>query len=125
MVALNLGVWKPKYIFHDWEKPWMLLIAKGLKKLHLLKGEPYAWVRNWHRTHRKHHYQYYVAPSFSHNGRHPDPIEMIIDWECSRFTKESSPRTAYEYYKAKMDKIPEALHYPIEYELRRLDLWES
>ena len=25
MTALNLGMWKPKYLLHDIEKPWLML----------------------------------------------------------------------------------------------------
>ncbi|MBD5230719.1 MAG: hypothetical protein HDS66_01010 [Bacteroidales bacterium] len=125
MTALNLGVWKPKYIFHDWEKPWMLLLAKGLKKIGILKCEPYEWVRDWHRTHRKHHVQYYKAPTLHKNGRMPNVIEMIIDQECSRLTKESSPLNAYQYFQTKKDKMPELVRYWFEVELKHLGLWES
>lgn len=124
MTALNLGVWKPKYLFHDWEKPWMLLLAKGLKKIGLLKHEPYEWVRNWHRTHRKHHVQYYKPPTLHHNGRMPDVIEMIIDQECSRFTKLASPRNARQYFNANHHKWPEPVQYWVEVELKHLGLWE-
>lgn len=122
MVALNLGVWKPKYIFHDWEKPWMLLLAKGLKKVGLLKQEPYEWVRNWHRTHRKHHVQYYRMPTLHKDGRMPDVVEMILDWESSRYTKLASPRNAYLYFLANKSKMPEIVQYWVEVELKHLGL---
>lgn len=125
MTALNLGIWKPKYLFHDWEKPWMLLIGKALHAVGLLKQEPYEWVRQWHRTHRKHHHQYFKAPTLSRNGRMPNAIEMILDWECSRLTKESSPMNAYQYFQAKRHKMPEIVQYWVEVELKHLGLWES
>ena len=47
MTALNLGVWKFKYLFHDFEKPWLMLIWKDYPK-----------VQKWHRTHNRHHLEY-------------------------------------------------------------------
>lgn len=126
MVAANLRVWEPRYLFHDWEKPWMLLGVKILQKLGFLrKGDPYEWVQTWHRKHRKHHVAYYIAPGFSHDGRMPNIREMVIDWEASRFSKQSSPLTAYEYFVANLNKIPVGLHCPIECELKKLNLWPT
>ena len=79
MTALNLGVWKFKYLFHDFEKPWLKLIWKD-----------YSKVQKWHRQHNSHHLEY--------KSKNYDFEAMIIDWECSRFTKEASPMTAYEKY---------------------------
>ena len=78
MTALNNKCWKFKYLFHDIEKPWLMLIWKDYKK-----------VQKWHRTHNSHHLEY-------KNKCEIDYEAMAIDWECSRFTKKSSPRTAYE-----------------------------
>ncbi len=119
--ALSLGCWKPKYIFHDWEKPWMMLIAKYI----LRKKEPYKWVREWHRTHRRHHVQYYRPATMNHDGRHISPIETIIDWECSRFTKESSPETAYEYYMRKHPEFPTVIQEQLKSVLKQLNLWKD
>lgn len=80
MTALNLGCWKWKYLFHDAEKPWLKLLLRDYKK-----------VRNFHRKHNKHHLQY-------KNPRKIDWEALIIDWECSRFTKLDSPRTALDLY---------------------------
>ena len=33
MTALNLGVWKFKYLFHDIEKPWLMLMWKNYKRV--------------------------------------------------------------------------------------------
>lgn len=78
MVALNLGVWKPKHLLHDWEKPWLLLFYGDYKK-----------VQKQHRENSKHHHQYY-------NFNKIDWEAMVIDWECSRFTKPQAPLTARE-----------------------------
>ena len=77
MVALNCKAWKFRYLFHDWEKPWLRLFL------------PYSKVQNFHRTHSRHHLEYC-------GWRRKDYEGMIIDWECSRFTKEASPLTARE-----------------------------
>ena len=43
MVALQLGHWKFKYLFHDIEKPWLMLLWKDYKR-----------VQKWHRAHNTH-----------------------------------------------------------------------
>lgn len=78
MTALNLGIWKFKYLFHDIEKPWLKLILQDYKK-----------VQQWHRKHNSHHMEY---------EKPWDAEAMIIDWECSRYTKTASPLTAKEIY---------------------------
>lgn len=86
MTALNLRCWKFKYLFHDIEKPWLKLLLGDYKK-----------VRDWHRKHNKHHLEY----------KNPDKIDwesLIIDWECSRFTKLDSPETAREMYEYSITK---------------------
>ena len=56
LTALNLGIWKPKYLLHDIEKPWLKLLWKG----------DYKRVQKWHRTHNKHHLDchFYLFSSF-------------------------------------------------------------
>lgn len=68
MTALNLKAWKFKYLFHDIEKPWLKLFL------------PYNKVQTFHRHHNKHHMEY---RPFSKT----DWEAMVIDWECSRYTK--------------------------------------
>lgn len=85
MTALNLKCWKFKYLFHDFEKPWLKLIWD------------YQRVQKYHRSHSRHHLSY----------RNPDKrdwIAMAIDWECSRFTKSSSPRNAREETMRKIEE---------------------
>ncbi len=43
LTALNLGIWKPKYLLHDAEKPWLKVFWKG----------DYKRVQKWHRTHNR------------------------------------------------------------------------
>lgn len=77
MTALNLRIWKFKYLFHDIEKPWLMLFWKDYKK-----------VQKWHREHNRHHAEYKGRKKFDFDS-------MIIDWECSGFTKESAPLNAW------------------------------
>ena len=80
MVALNLKAWKFKYLFHDFEKPWLKLIFKD-----------YLKVRKFHRKYNRHHLAY-------KNRYKIDWEAAVIDWECSRFTKASVGRNAREMY---------------------------
>lgn len=118
--ALSLGVWKFKYIFHDWEKPWLMLWAKLTKK-----PDPYKWVQHWHRHHRKHHLEYYRPASFSKKAREINVREMIIDWECSRYTKEASQFNAFDHFNICRDKLPNHLQFKIITELEKLGIYGS
>ena len=89
MTALNLKCWKFKYLFHDIEKPWLMLLWKDYKR-----------VQKWHREHNRHHLEYNGKKGFEWEA-------MVIDWECSRFTKEASPRTACQETFRLIDKYPE------------------
>ncbi len=75
-VAIELGVWKLKYLFHDIEKPFLKMFWRDYKK-----------VQKWHRTHNRHHLEYKGEKDFE---------AMVIDWECSRYTKENCPRNAIQ-----------------------------
>lgn len=78
MTALNYKVWKIKYLFHDIEKPFLRIFF------------PYKKVQKWHRKYNNHHLEY-------HKGLDKiDIIAMLIDWECSRFTKQACPWNARE-----------------------------
>lgn len=79
--AWKLGVWKPKWLLHDIEKPWLKLIW----------GD-YERVRRWHKHHNSHHVFY-----GRRNGLNKvDWLGAVIDWECSRLTKLQAPKTARE-----------------------------
>ncbi len=80
MQALIIGAWKFKYLFHDIEKPWMKLF------------KPYKAVQKYHRTHASHHLDYGLI----HDWDKVDWEALVIDWECSRFTKTEAQRDAYE-----------------------------
>lgn len=94
MTALNLGIWKFKYLFHDIEKPFLKLLWKD-----------YSKVQKWHRKHNSHHVEY--------DGKW-DIDAMIIDWECSHFTKEASKLNAYEKCLELIDNHP---FYQVRYRL--------
>jgi len=80
MTALNLKKWKPKYLFHDWEKPWMRLFCS------------YSTVQKWHRYHRRHHPEYGLKNGWDK----VDWDEMIIDWESCHYTKIAQPLNVIE-----------------------------
>ena len=77
LTAFHLGCWKFKYLFHDIEKPWLMLFWKN-----------YFRVQSYHRSNSKHHLEYEYFDEI-------DWEALVIDWECSRFTKNASPRNAY------------------------------
>lgn len=89
LVAIALGVWKPKYLLHDIEKPWLMLCWKDYKR-----------VQAWHRTHNRHHFGYQGSKGY-------DAIGMIIDWECSRFTKNAAQLNARDQANKELDTHPE------------------
>lgn len=80
MTALRLGCWKPRYFLHDIEKPWLRLFM------------PYEKVQKRHRSKSSHHIEYFCT----HGAEKTDWAAMVIDWECSRFTKWDAPRNAVD-----------------------------
>lgn len=80
-VAWKLNAWELKWLFHDIEKPWLKLFWQDYKK-----------VQKWHRYHNNHHIVY----GRLHGYNKINWLAAIIDWECSRYTKEAAPRTARE-----------------------------
>lgn len=91
--AINLKAWKLKYIIHDIDKP----------VLNLFKSNEY--VKNYHRTHSKHHVEY-------SNIMKQDYEAMVIDWECSDITKPdkhlNAVATYNKYYKNIMTQTQRA-----------------
>lgn len=89
MTALNTRVWRPKYLLHDMIKPWLRIFMC------------YKNVQHIHRNYANHHLEWIIK---RYNGKNDDVFDrfdweaMIIDWECSRFTKTSSPMTARQQY---------------------------
>lgn len=77
MTALNCGAWRPRFLFHDAEKPWLELFL------------PHGKVKEFHKAHSRHH--------LSYRGRGKiDYVALVIDWECSHFTKSFRPAKARE-----------------------------
>lgn len=77
LTAFRLGCWKFKYLFHDIEKPWLMLLWRS-----------YIRVQYYHRAHSNHHLEY----------EYKDKIDweaVVIDWESSQYTKFACPRNAY------------------------------
>ena len=91
--AINLKGWKLKYIVHDIDKPF----------LNLIKSNEY--VKNYHRSHSKHHVEY-------PNIMKQDYEAMVIDWESSIITKPNKPLNAVstynKYYKSVMSPTQRA-----------------
>ena len=99
LCALNLGVWKFKYLFHDCEKPWLRLIW------------PYKKVQKWHRTHNSHHLEY----GLNHGFDKIDWKALMIDWECSQMSKKQCPLNCREEME---NKLSEEKWQPYEKEIR-------
>ena len=89
MTALNHKMWKPKYLLHDIEKPWLKLFWE------------YPKVQRWHRFHNKHHIEYYQL------HRKADWKAMVIDWECGHYTKIAQPLDAKGELERQVKKHPE------------------
>lgn len=91
--AIKLHCWKFRFLFHDFEKPFLMLIWKD-----------YPRVKAFHRAHARHHFAYKGKRGY-------DWLGMVIDWECSRFTKEAAPLNARETLE--MEAIWHPKDYPI------------
>ena len=100
LCALNLGLWKFKYIFHDFEKPWLKLFWS------------YKKVQKWHREHNKHHLEY----GLKHGWNKVDWYALMIDWECSHMSKKQCPLNAREEME---NKLSEEKWKPYEKEIRK------
>lgn len=75
--AIQLKVWKPRFLFHDWEKPWLKLFM------------PYEKVRKIHRRFARHH--------LDTSRKTIDHLGAVIDWECGKF-KPNETMDARGYY---------------------------
>lgn len=80
MTALNLNVWKPKFLLHDIEKPWLKFFMK------------YKKVQTIHRKIANHHLEYGLI----HGWNKVDWLALVIDWECCHLTKMQEFRDARE-----------------------------
>ena len=100
MTALNCRAWKFRYLFHDFEKPFLNLFL------------PYKKVQNIHRKNNKHHPEWLEnkIARYYHDTPYDPTYEVnnflnkfdydgaIIDWECCHFTKAEEPLDAHEEY---------------------------
>ena len=94
MTALNLRCWKPRFLLHDWYKPWLRLFL------------PYSTVQKIHKQNSKHHLEWFDKHGYTlKNIYRFDWDSMIIDWECSRFTKEASQINAYRKWEKVVDGL--------------------
>lgn len=59
-----------------------------LDKVFLYPFFEYKKVHNWHRNHMHHH----EVKAKTHS----DFVQMVIDWECARYTKPDKPLNARE-----------------------------
>ena len=80
LTALNLKIWKPKYLLHDIEKPWLKLFCD------------YKNVQKWHRTHNRHHLEY----GLKYGWDKIDWEALMIDWECCGLSKQEAQLDARE-----------------------------
>ena len=87
MTALNLGAWKFRYLFHDIEKPFLRLFL------------PYEKVQYIHRRIHPHHGEFFLK----HGWLFWD--DLVIDWECSHYTKQQSPLLAREVLSKEVNKL--------------------
>lgn len=94
LVAMKYHCWKFRFLFHDIEKPWMKLFMRDYKK-----------VQKWHREHNKHHITYFMRQLVIRNEIYADFLGMVIDWECSRYTKIGSPLNAKDQLEAEIRNI--------------------
>ena len=92
MTALNFGIWKFRFLFHDWYKPWMKLVCK------------YETVQHYHRYHSRHHLEW----GQTHGYEGMDIDAFLVDIECSQYTKQASPLNAvdklYDYIAKSNDR---------------------
>ena len=68
---------------------WRSLIH-DIDKVILYNIWPHKKVKNFHRNTARHHIESKTKKTRA------DYIEMIIDWECARFTKPDKPLNAYD-----------------------------
>ena len=81
----------------------------------LFTNKTRAEIHHAHRSRNKHHAE------FNHMRSKSDLLEMIIDWECARYTKPDQQRNAYHTLK---DLHPEMV-YAVKDLMVDLGLWEG
>lgn len=91
LVARRYKVWRFRFIFHDFYKPWFKLFM------------PYKKLQTFHRTHSRHHLEWAVM----HDWKGVDWLGMVIDWECSRYTKLAAQLNARDTMELEIKNHPE------------------
>lgn len=76
-----------KGFLHDTDKVFYLYPVA------LIFGKDKNWIKNKHRLNNRHHVESKYDKSYK------DYVEMIIDWECARFTKPDKPLNAFQTMK--------------------------
>ena len=89
LTAIKLHHWRPKYLLHDLDKPFLMLWFRN----------DYTKVRNFHKEHNRHHLRYKGKKGF-------DWWAMMIDWECSHLTKTEKPWRAAETMEIQIKNYP-------------------
>jgi hypothetical protein len=105
MTAINLRAWKFKYLFHDWYKPWLKMF-----------GMPYKKIQKYHKEHANHHLEHLMLLN---NPYRFNWEELIIDWECSQYTKEACPRNARQEMEYIIENSNPVTNYYLIYCLNR------
>ena len=113
VVALNNGIWRPKYLLHDIEKPWLKLWYRG----------DYKKVQSFHRLHNCHHLEYGLTRGWDKM----DWQALVIDWECCAYSKLESQLDAretleYEVARDKWKAYEEIIRRGVEPILNKLGL---
>ena len=83
MVAIALGVWRPKDLLHDWHEPLIRLVNINYDK-----------YTSFHKTQSKHHIEYLIHNQSIHKIKKFDWDTYIIDLECEQYIKKDCPKNA-------------------------------
>jgi hypothetical protein len=82
MVAITVGAWKFKYLFHDWYKPWLKMF-----------GVKYSKIQQYHRHHSKHHPEWLLSRLEKMDLRRESAYDLFdkFNWEEMLMHKTASP----------------------------------
>lgn len=89
-LAMKMHCWQWHHLFHDIEKPFLMLIWRD-----------YARVQKWHREHNAHHIEY------ARGCEHWNTLDMILDWQCSHETKLDAQKRAIDIINDYLQKYDE------------------
>ena len=102
--AIKLEMWKPRYLLHDIEKPFLMLLWKDYKR-----------VQKWHRENNNHHLEY--------KKKKYDWNAMFIDWECSALTKLDAQKNAMDtmYQEIKRTDLDDSIKHHLFVEFKSIN----